>query len=87
MTKKQEEFTNNELETQIEEGYRNLTKIAIIIGISLITYGIVNLYLVIVLNSLAASIVFTIGCIAIVLLASYLLRHFRITYYPKGRRI
>ena len=33
MTKKQEEFTNNELETQIEEGYRNLTKIAIIIAV------------------------------------------------------
>ena len=65
----------------------NISTFSVCIGISLITYGIVNLYLVIVLNSLAASIVFTIGCIAIVLLASYLLRHFRITYYPKGRRI
>ena len=60
---------------------------SVCIMISLMTYAIVNLYLVIVLNSLAASIVFTIGCIAIVLLASYLLSHFRITYYPKGRRI
>ena len=37
MTKKQEEFMgNNELETQIEEGYRNLTKIAIIIAVFVI---------------------------------------------------
>ena len=56
-------------------------QIALIIGIiTALIYGYASFFL-------AGSIVFTIGCIAIVLLASYLLSHFRITYYPKGRRI
>ena len=65
----------------------NISTFSVCIWISLITYGIVNLYLVVVLHSLAASAVFTIVYIAIVMLASYLLSHFRITYYPKGRRV
>lgn len=42
--------------------------------------------LLIVLSAAVAVVAFFVYAIAFILLASYLLRHFRIIYYPKGRR-
>ena len=43
-------------------------------------------HLLIILTDVAAAVAFIISFILALLLASYLLRHFRIIYYPKGRR-
>ena len=43
--------------------------------------------LLIVLSAAVAVVAFFVYAIAFILLASYLLRHFRIIYYPKGRRV
>ena len=45
-----------------------------------------NYHLLIILSDVAAVAAFTISFTLAILLASYLLRHFRIIYYPKGRR-
>ena len=44
-------------------------------------------YLLIILTDVAAAVSFIISFILALMLASYLLRHFRIIYYPKGRRV
>ena len=58
----------------------------IFLGPSLIIW-IINFYLIVVLDNLAASLIFSGSYLAAMLLTYYLFSHFRITYYPKGRRI
>ncbi len=73
----------------------NLYLIWIILGlIYIIALPFVGIYelvpahyhLLIILTDVAAAVAFIISFILALLLASYLLRHFRIIYYPKGRR-
>lgn len=44
-------------------------------------------HLLIILGDIDGVIVFIISFILAILIASYLLRHFQIIYYPKGRRV
>ena len=43
-------------------------------------------YLLIILTDIGLVVAFTISFILAIMLVSYLFRHFRIIYYPKGRR-
>ena len=73
----------------------NLYLIWIILGlIYIIVFPFIYVYyhtyiptdLLIVLNDVAVVVAFIISFILTIMLSSYLLRHFRIIYYPKGRR-
>ena len=74
---------------------RNRYLIWVILGlIYIIAFPFIYVYyhayiptdLLIVLSAAVAVVAFFVYAIAFILLASYLLRHFRIIYYPKGRR-
>ena len=73
---------------------RNRYLIWVILGlIYIIAFPFIYVYyhayiptdLLIVLSAAVAVVAFFVYAIAFILLASYLLRHFRIIYYPKGR--
>ncbi len=75
---------------------RNRYLIWVILGlIYIIAFPFIYVYyhayiptdLLIVLSAAVAVVAFFVYAIAFILLASYLLRHFRIIYYPKGRRV
>ena len=74
---------------------RNRYLIWVILGlIYIIAFPFIYVYyhayiptdLLIVLSAAVAVVAFFVYAIAFILLASYLLKHFRIIYYPKGRR-